>query len=276
MGLFGGRKEEHPNFDLIAESLRIHLGLQLSPPGDDVMAVLDQLTSRELHNFDNLHSIEGMQELFRARSIRAHVDPATQSVELSIAAEGDLEQELVQEHAQRRVLHFEGHHQPAAHVHVQPPAAPLLGATRPARPSAAGQSVAPAPALPAALEHLEAMERLLPQVTDLFLRFGRLTSGDKEVLKKIVPLDSSIEARLTALERWQAEMTRRMRGLRVPHVQGHVTLGGESAQPQEVNTEEAQKRRFDAFALWMAKLIKAFEHTGGVKFHNKPMWLPHA
>ncbi len=276
MGLFGGRKEEHPNFDLIAESLRIHLGLQLSPPGDDVMAVLDQLTSRELHNFDNLHSIEGMQELFRARSIRAHVDPATQSVELSIAAEGDLEQELVQEHAQRRVLHFEGHHQPAAHVHVQPQAAPLLGATHPARPAASGEPVAPAPALPAALEHLEAMERLLPQVTDLFLRFGRITSGDKEVLKKIVPLDSSIEARLTALERWQAEMTRRMRGLRVPHVQGHVTLGGETAQPQEVNTEEAQKRRFDAFALWMAKLIKAFEHTGGVKFHNKPMWLPHA
>jgi hypothetical protein len=275
MGLFGGRKEEHPNLDFIAESVRIHLGLQLTPPGDDVVAVLDQFTSRELHNFDNLHSIEGMQELFRARSLRAHVEPETQSVTLSVATEGDLEQEIAQEHAQRRVFHFEGQHRPAAHVHVQPQDAPMLGATRPAHPLAMGGPTATAPALPAALEHLEAMERLLPQVTDVFLRFGRLNSGDKEVLKKILPMDSSIEARLTALERWQAEVTHRMRGLRVPHAQGHVMLGGETAQQQAAKPEESQKRRFDAFALWMAKLIKAFEHTGGVKFHNKPMWLPH-
>lgn len=276
MGLFGARKAEHPNFDLIAESLRIHLGLELAPPGDDVMAVLDQLTSRELHNFDNVHSIEGMQELFRARSIRAHVDPETQSVQLSVAGEEDLAQEIAQEHAQRRVLHFESHHQPAAHVHVQPPAAPLLGATHPARPLGTGETTAPATPLPSGLEHLEAMERLLPQVTDLFLRFGRLNSGDKEVLKKIVPTDSSIDARLTALERWQAEVTHRMRGLRVPQAHGHVMLGGERAEQPTVNPEESQKHRFDAFALWMAKLIKAFERTGGVKFHNKPMWLPHA
>jgi hypothetical protein len=272
MGLFGGRSEaKHPNFDLIAEALQTYLGLQLVPPGEDVLAVLDQLTQRELNNFGNLHSIEGMQELFRVRSIRAVVEQEAQTVSLSIADQTELQQEITQEHSQRRTMHFEGHHSAA---HIAPPKdMPIMGATRPPASRASGPAETVAP-LPHGFEHLEAMEHLLPQVTDLFVRYGRLNTGDKDVLKKIIPLDSTVEARLTALERWQAEVSHRMRGLRVPHAQGHVMLGGESAQ-QLSKPEEVQARRFETFTIWMSKLIKAFEHTGGVKFHNKPMWLPH-
>jgi hypothetical protein len=269
MGLFGGHSEaKHPNFDLIAQSLQTYLGLQLAQPGEDVLAVLDQMTHRELNNFGILHSIEGMQELFRVRSIRAVVDHENQTVSLSAADQTELQQEITEEHSQRRVLHFSGQHSTAR---IAPPKdAPIMGATPAA--AAAHASDAPAAPLPAGLEHLEALEHLLPQVTDLFVRYGRLNTGDKDVLKKILPLDSSVDSRLTAVERWQAEVTRRTRGITVPRVQARVMLAGAAAQ--EAKPEETQVHRFDAIAIWMSKLLKAFEHTG-VKFHNKPMWLPH-
>jgi hypothetical protein len=269
MGLFGGHSEaEHPHFDLIAESLQTYLGLQLTRPADDVLAILDQMSQRELNNFGILHSVEGMQELFRVRSIRAVVDHGTQTVSLSVAAEADLAEEITQEHAQRKVLHFTGHH--AAHTIAPPKDIPIMGATHstPVAPSLA----TPAAPLPAGLDHLEALEHLLPQVTDLFVRYGRLNTGDKDVLKKILPADSSVNARLTALERWQAEVTRRTRGITVPRATAQVMLAG--AVTEQVKPEETQIRRFDSVAVWMSKLIKAFEHSG-VKFHNKPMWLPH-
>jgi hypothetical protein len=268
MGLFGGHSEaKHPHFDLIAESLQSHLGLQLNPPADDVLAILDQMTQRELNNFGILHSVEGMQELFRVRSIRAVVVHETQTVTLSVADQADLQQEITQEHSQRRVLHFESHEHTA--TIARPKDIPIMGST-PA--VAATKPDTPQVPLPPALEHLEGMEHLLPQIVDLFVRTGRLNTGDKDVLKKIVPLDHTINGRLTAIERWQAEVTRRTRGITVPRVQARVMLAGAAAQ--EIKVEEAYVHRFEAVAVWMSKLLKAFEHTG-VKFHNKPMWLPH-
>src|SRR3989442_605750 len=43
MSLFGGHAK-HPNLTRIAESLGAHLGLTLTQPADDVVAVLDQMT----------------------------------------------------------------------------------------------------------------------------------------------------------------------------------------------------------------------------------------
>ena len=110
-------------------------------------------------------------------------------------------------------------------------------------------------------------------IVDLFVKHGRLNSADKDVLKNIRPADSSVEGRLTALERWQAEVARRTRGIHVQKATSHLILGAESGE--KIKPEEAHGRRFDAITLWIAKLIKAFEHTG-VKFHAKPMWLPHS
>jgi hypothetical protein len=269
MGLFGGHSEaQHPHFDLIAQSLQSHLGLQLNPPADDVLAILDQMAQRELNNFGILHSVEGMQELFRVRSIRAVVEHETQTVTLSVADQTELQQEIAAEHTQRRVLHFESHHHTAS-IH-RPKDIPIMGAT-PATPVAA-KTDAPATPVPKGLEHLESMERMLPQITDQFVRYGRLNTGDKDVLKKILPVDSSVNGRLTAVERWQAEVTRRARGFTVPRVQARVMLAGAAAQ--EVDVDQTYVHRFEAIAAWMSKLLKAYEH-GGVKFQNKPMWLPH-
>src|SRR5712675_2429625 len=257
MSLFGGHSEaQHPNFDVIDESLRTHLGLRLAQPTDDVLAILDQMIHRELLNFNNLHSVEGMQELFRARSLRAAVDPDTRAVVLSVATEEELAQEIA-EHTERAVLHIKPRH---ATQSIKPPKdAPLMGAKP--EPVANLATAEPAAPLPAAFEHLEALEHLLVTVMDLFVRHGRLSSADKDVLKKILPLDTSLEARIVALERWQTEMTRRVRGIHVARPQQHLLAGVTSATDQ-ANPDEALSRRFDAVTQWMSKLIKAFEHTG--------------
>jgi hypothetical protein len=226
------------------------------------------MVSRELLHFDNLHSVEGMQELFRAKSIRATVDAGQQTCTLTLATGEDLEQEIQQEHAQQKVIHVERKHA-TAHVAVPEQKAPLLQPTPLAVPLAAG----PTGPVPGAFEHLEALERLLPQIVDLFLRHGRLNSGDKEVLKNIRPVDGTLTGRVTALERWQTEVNRRVRGLHVPKATAHLVLGAEAAGT-EAKPEEELARRFDSITIWVSKLIKAFEHTG-VKFHAKPMWLPH-
>ena len=266
-GLFGGGgEEEHPNLDHIAQALHDHLGLQVAVPDGDILAIIDQMIHRELLNFDNLHSIEGMQELFRAKSIRAVVEPGTQMVVLSLANPEELAAEIQTEHAARPVLHV-GEHHAKIHITPQAPTAPITaGLGKAAEPA---QPIAP---LPHGFEHLEGLEQLCPQLVDLFVKFGRLNSGDKDVLKTIKPAGTAIDARLTALERWQAEVTRRIRGLMVPKVTQHLTLGGVT---HEEHPEEALRHRFDALLMWFGKLVKTFEHTGGVKFHNKPMWLPH-
>ena len=106
-------------------------------------------------------------------------------------------------------------------------------------------------------------------VVDLFVKHGQLTTADKEVLKKIKPVDYTLEARISALERWKAEVVRRARGI-------HVQQGGPtsllSATAGVQNSEEAVLRRFDTFLHWLAKLIKALENKG-IKFHGRPVWL---
>ncbi len=268
-GLFGGGGQKHPNFDRLAHALQNNLGLATALPSADVMAVIDQMVGRELLHFDNARSTQGMQELFRARSIHATIDSSTLTVSLSLAASSDIETDLQTEHAQRKVLHFETRHSTSKIIRPQEPVAPLIGTATPK------VQLAQTPvSLPSAFEHLEAYELLVPQIIDMFLRHGRLNSGDKDVLKKIHPSDGSLVSRITALERWQEEVTRRTRGLRVPKPEQRLVLGGASVAQAE-KPEEVLERRFESLVQWMSKLIKTFEHTGGVKFHNKPMWLPH-
>lgn len=264
MSLFGGHSKHH-NFDAIAESLRTHLGLKLARPSNEVLEALEHFTPRELHLFNNLHSVEGMQALFHARSIRALVEPQAHLVALFLLTPEDFAQESSE--IQRHTLKLGDRHAGPA---IVPPPAPTMLPTPPPTPLL---SVNPATSLPAGLEHLDAFEILLPQIVDLFLRHGRLNTGDKDVLKQIHPADSSIESRLSALERWQAEVSRRVHGIHVPRATTNLLLGGEEAT-QLAKPDEAFARRFDALMIWASKLIKAFEHTG-VKFHNKPMWLPH-
>jgi hypothetical protein len=185
---------------------------------------------------------------------------------LELGAPQQLEEEIQAEHAQRPVLHV-GEHRAKIHVTPQAATAPITaGLGKSMQPA---EQVAP---LPPTFEHLEGLEHLCPQIVDMFVKFGRLNSGDKDVLRAIKPMGNSIDARLTALERWQAELTRRTRAMTVPKVTQHLTLGGVTHEEQP---EEALKHRFDALLIWFGKLIKVFEHTGGVKFHAKPMWLPH-
>ena len=265
-GLFGGGAHKHPNLDHIVQALHDQLGLQLAAPPEDVLAVIDQMTHRELLQYDNAHSVEGMQELFRVRSIRAVVDPANLLVSLFIASAEALEEDLKAEHAQQRVLHVADHRATQRIIKPLQSSDSLAGATAAAKPA---EPVAP---LPPGFEHLEAMEQLRAQIADMFVKHGKLHLADKDVLKEIRPTDSSLEKRVAALERWQTEMARRVRGLMAPKATQHLVLGAEDMAV--VKPEENLRHRFDALVTWVGKLIKAFEHTG-VKFHNKPMWLPH-
>jgi hypothetical protein len=266
MSLFGGKK--NPNLEQISHALHDSLGLTLIQPAEDVLRVLEGITPRELVNFNNAHSVEGMQELFRAKSIHAVVDPNIMAVSLFLLASSEIEKELKAEHTQVKVMHIAERHA-TQHI-VKPPAnvEPVKATT----PTPVLPAVELAP-VPPAFEHLEAVERLCPSIVDLFVKNGQLNTGDKEVLKKLLPLDSSLQARIVALERWQMEVTRRVRALSIPKATQHLVLGGEEAQKKE-KPEEALARRFDSLIIWLGKLIKAFESTG-VKFHNKPMWLPH-
>jgi hypothetical protein len=264
-GLFGG--EKHPNLARIARALQTNLGLQLATPTKDVLAVLNAMSPRDLIGFDNARTIEGMQELFKAKSIRAVLDPASGTVSLVLAPPEQIERELKAEHGAVRVIHVGERHASRPILKPAEPREPIR--PQPAT-AAVGQQLAAH--LPAAFEHLQAAERLCPTVVDVFVRHGQLTSGDKELLRNIRPADSSLESRVAALERWQTEMNRRVRGLRVPKATHHLLLGGDTATADH-KPEETLLHRFDAWLHWLGKLIKAFERRG-IKFHNKPVWLP--
>jgi hypothetical protein len=109
-------------------------------------------------------------------------------------------------------------------------------------------------------------------VIDTFVKYGQLTTADKEVLKKIKPLDYTLEARIVALERWKTELMRRSRGIHVQQSGSSSLLSGGSDDSHK--TEDALFRRFDTLIHWLGKLIKALEHKG-FKFQAKPVWLPH-
>jgi len=127
-------------------------------------------------------------------------------------------------------------------------------------------------AVPPAFDHLEAAERLCPVVVDLLVKHGLLTTADKEVLKKLRPTDYSLDARMVALERWKAEVARRARRIHVR--EGGPTTLLSSVDASAKKSEDAILRRFDAFVHWLGKLLKALEGKG-IKFHGKPVWLPH-
>ena len=86
-GLFSGGTASQLRADCPA--LHSHLGLNTISPPADVLAIIDQMTSRELLKFDNMQSTQGMQALFRARSIHASVDAETSTVTLSLASAED-------------------------------------------------------------------------------------------------------------------------------------------------------------------------------------------
>ena len=270
-GMFGG-VQKHPNLDQISLAIQNSVGLQLSPPGDDVLSIIDALTTKELVGFDNAHSVEGMQELFKAKSLRATVNGETHSLVLSLATREELESELKTALGAVNVLKVGKHHGTSHIIRPSTPAAQPTNqaASEPTAPlaSVSTESVA----VPPAFEHLEGAERLCPVIVDLFVRHGQLTTADKEVLKKIRPVDYTLEGRMVALERWKVELMRRARGIHVQ--QGAATSLLASADAAAQQSEEAVLRRFDTFLHWVSKLIKAVEHKG-IKFHGKPVWLPH-
>jgi len=270
-GMFGGA-QKHPNLDRLTLAIRTSLGMELSPPGDEILPTIDAFTVRDLVGFENAHSIEGIQELFRAKSLRATADNQTRSLVLSVATRDEIESELKAAHGAVKVLRV-GEHQGTSRIIKSFGAA--AEPVKVAVPTAAAP-LAPMPtesvAVPPAFEHLEAAERLCPVIVDLFVKHGQLTTADKEVLKKIKPTDYTLEGRMGALERWRTEVTRRSRGVHV-HQSGATSLlsGSDDASNK---SEEAVLRRFDTFVHWLGKLLKALDHKG-IKFHGRPVWLPH-
>jgi hypothetical protein len=269
-GMFGGG-QKHPNLDQLSLAIHNSLNLQLAPPGDEVMTVTEAMTHHDLIGFQNAHSLEGLQELFRAKSLRATVDPSAQTLTLTIATPEEIDLELKAEHGAVKVLHIGEHHGTSRIIKAFGAAAePVKAAAAPTTIAAAPQPTAAA--VPPAFEHLEAVERLCSVIVDTFVKHGQLTTADKEVLKKIKPVDYTLEARIGALERWKAELSRRSRGIHVQQT-GSTSLLASSAE-SEHKSEEAVLRRFDILLHWLGKLIKALEHKG-FKFPAKPVWLPH-
>jgi len=267
MGLFGGSKHgKHPNLDRLADAVHRNFALKLAPASPEVLAALDRLTSREVLDFENAHSIEGLQELFRVRSVRTTVDPQTRTMGLSLMAADQVEEELKVEHTQVRTMHMSQDH--VARPIIKPAtSAPMLGANTSSSTIAAAAAIAP---LPPSFEHLPSVERLCGNIADIFVKYGQLTSADKDVLKGIKPTNSTIEARVVALERWQTELRRRMRALVVPKAPPRLALGGDDGE--QAKGEEQLAHRFATIITWLAKLVKEFETTG-VKYQNKPVWL---
>jgi hypothetical protein len=240
----------------------------LVPPGDDVLQAIEAMTPHDLINIGNARSVEGAQEVFKSKSVRALVDAAARTLTLSLATPEEIEQELHAAHSAVEVFHVREHHPTARIIKVFNPATEPVKETTPGAPAATVDTAAPA--VPPAFEHLEAAERLCPVVVDLFVKHGQLTTADKEVLKKIKPVDYTLEARIVALERWKTEVVRRARGVHVQ--QGGPTSLLASAGDGTQNSEEAVLRRFETFLHWLGKLIKALEHKG-IKFPGKPVWL---
>ncbi len=271
-GMFGGGGQKHSsNLDQLSLAIHNCLNLQLAPPGDDVLAVTEAMTHLDLIGFQNAHNVEGMQELLRAKSLRAIIDPSAHTLTLSIATPEEIDRELKAEHGAVKVLRVGGHHATSRIIKpLSSPAEPAKTLSTPTTPTSSPQPEATS--MPPAFEHLEAVERLCPVIIDTFVKYGQLTTADKEVLKKIKPLDYTLEARIVALERWKTELMRRSRGIHVQQSGSSSLLSGGSDDSHK--TEDALFRRFDTLLHWLGKLIKALEHKG-FKFQGKPVWLPH-
>jgi hypothetical protein len=267
-GMFGG--EKHPRRDQLSQAILDSLGLQLVPPETDVLQVIDGLTSHDMIGFTNSRSVEGAQELFRSKSLRAVIDPDARTLTLHVAATEDIDRELQAEHTAVKVLHVESHHGTSRIIRAFNPATEPVKAMPSAAAAAAGTS---ASSVPPAFEHLEATERLCPVLIDHLVKHGQLTTADKDALKKIKPADYTLEARIVALEKWREEVTRRARRIHVAHSGSGTLITAGAADPIQ-GSEEAVLRRFDALLHWLGKFVKALEHKS-IKFHSKPVWLPH-
>ncbi len=270
-GMFGSGGQKHPNLDQLSLAIHNTLNVHLTPPGDDVLLVVDAMTHLDIIGFQNAHNVEGLQELFRAKSLRSTIDPSAQTLTLTIATPEEIDLELKAEHGAVKVLHVGGHRASTGLIKSFGPAPEPVKMAAPSAPPAALPE-APAAAVPPAFEHLEAVERLCPVIVDTFVKHGQLTTADKEVLKKIKPVDYTLEARLVALERWKTELSRRSRGIHVQQTGSTSLLSG--GADSERKSEDALFRRFDMLLHWLGKLIKALEHKG-FKFQGKPVWLPH-
>ncbi len=265
-GMFGG--EKHLKLDQLSQAVQNSLGLQLAPPEDDVLRVIEAMTSRDLIGIVNARSIEGAQEIFKSKSLRAVVDPDARTLTLHVAAPEDIERELQVEHTAVEVLHVGGHHATSRIIKSFNPATEPIKVSLPASMARIDTS---APSLPPAFEHLEAAERLCPSLVDHLVKHGQLTTADKDALKKIKPADYTLEARIAALEHWRAELTRRARRIHIARTSGGSLLTASTEAPVQ-GSEEAVLRRFDAFLRWLGKFMKALEHKS-IKFHGKPVWL---
>ena len=268
-GMFGG--EKHPKLSQLSEAVQNSLGLQLVHPTDDVLRVIDAMTSHDLIGVTNSRSVEGAQEIFRSKSLRAVVDPDARTMTLHVAAPEDIERELQAEHTAVNVLHVGAHHGTTSRIirSFNPASEPVKVTPGPAMAS----TETAAPSVPPAFEHLEATERLCPALVDHLVKHGQLTTADKDALKKIKPADYTLEARIAALEHWREELTRRARRIHVVRTSGGSLLTASTEEPAQ-GSEEAVLRRFDALLRWLGKLMKALEHKS-IKFHGKPVWLPH-
>jgi hypothetical protein len=270
--MFGG-SQKHPNLDQLAHCVQNNLGLQIDPPGEDALAVIDAMTTRDLLDIQNALAIEAVKDLFMRQSLRATVDSAARTLLLSVAPREEIEAELKTAQAAVKVLHIASHHGTSKIIRsfgIAPPEPIKMTA-----PTATGHltpSDTESIPVPSGFEHLEAVERLCPVIVDLFVKHGQLTSADKDVLKKIRPIDYTLEARTVALERWKVEVTRRSRGIRVREGGPTSLLAGSSDDASSANTDDSVRRRFDTFLHWLSKLIKAYEGRG-IKFHGKPVWL---
>jgi hypothetical protein len=270
--MFGG-SQKHPNFEQVAKSVQNNLGLQLSPPGEDVLAVIDTMTTRELLDIQNTLAIEAARDLFMRQSLRATVDSAARTLLLSVAPREEIETELKTAQTAVKVLHIPSHQGTSKIIRSFGPAAPEP--SKITAPTASGQltpSDTESIPVPTGFENLEAVERLCPVVVDLFVKHGQLTSADKDVIKKIRPIDYTLEARIVALERWKTEISRRSRGIHVREAGPSTLLGGGGDDASSTNTDGTVRRRLDTFLHWLSKLIKAYEGRG-IKFHGKPVWL---
>ena len=260
-GMFGSKS--HPNVDQVAKIMHDRFNVVLQPPPKDVVDILSHWQAHDLAVLESVLSVEGAQEILKRHSILAMVDLPGHKVTFSVAPIEQIEQQLKAEVTDVPVIHVANRHATQHIIKPIEPSAPLK------KEEPAHQLAAQAPQ--GVLEHLPAAERLCTELMDLFLKHGQINSGDKEVLKKIIPTDDSPLAHVVALEHWQAEFTRRARGIHIPKTSPHLLLTEDETTKKDPT--EDLTHRFDDFVRWLGKIVKALE-SRGVKYHNKPVWLP--
>ncbi len=268
MAAFGGlfSKKQEDAFARITRFVQDRFGCKIAAPAPEILAQLNALKPADFTSFESIQSLHGLEAWFRSKSIQALVNADLQMIaliavpaeELAAAPKPIAHRSATISTFQRSEIKLDP--QPGETLIQQPPSASAMSEGGGAE--LLGLSTA-------GFENLDSFERLCPTLVDLFVRQGQLLPPDKEVLKKIQPVDSSLEARVAALERWQTELARRCRSMSVPKVSQSLGLGDSEAGGQETDLQ----RRFAKLLGWLGKLIKAFEATG-VRYPAKPVWLP--